>query len=105
MTAQLIVCCPEHLQSVRAFADFIDQRKQFEQKLNDLTAYILDTWTVQVYKDFAPFSFFWTETGPNGEGGLIVGLIYHGQHDGGGNGGAPTFSVNLTPMNGWSIHT
>ena len=33
------------------------------------------------------------------------GLIYHGAHDGGGDGGAPTFSVNLSPVNGWSIHT
>ncbi len=33
------------------------------------------------------------------------GLIYHGPHDGGGNGGAPTFSVCLTPTSGWSIHT
>lgn len=33
------------------------------------------------------------------------GLIYHGTHDNGGDGGAPTFSVNLTPENGWSVHT
>jgi hypothetical protein len=33
------------------------------------------------------------------------GLIYHGTHDGGGDGGAPTFSVNLSPVNGWSVHT
>ena len=33
------------------------------------------------------------------------GLIYHGTHDNGGDGGAPTFSVNLSPVNGWSIHT
>ena len=33
------------------------------------------------------------------------GLIFHGKHDGGGDGGAPTFSVNLTPTNGWGIHT
>lgn len=33
------------------------------------------------------------------------GLLYHGTHDRGGDGGAPTFSVNLLPVNGWSIHT
>lgn len=33
------------------------------------------------------------------------GLLYHGSHDNGGDGGAPTFSVNLSPVNGWSIHT
>ena len=33
------------------------------------------------------------------------GVIFHGTHDGGGNGGAPTFSVCLSPTDGWSIHT
>jgi hypothetical protein len=33
------------------------------------------------------------------------GLIYHGKHDNGGDGGSPTFSVCLEPTNGWSIHT
>jgi len=33
------------------------------------------------------------------------GLIFHGPHDNGGDGGAPTFSVNLLPQDGWSIHT
>jgi hypothetical protein len=105
MTAQLIVTCPIHLAEVRNFADATNQRLQFEQKLNDLTAYLPDNWTVELYKDFAPFSFFWTETDSIGQGGLIGGLIYHGPHDGGGNGGAPTFSVNLLPTSGWNIHT
>jgi hypothetical protein len=33
------------------------------------------------------------------------GLIFHGQHDRGGDGGAPTFSVSLTATNGWQVHT
>jgi len=33
------------------------------------------------------------------------GLIFHGPHDNGGDGGAPTFSVNLMPSHGWNIHT
>jgi len=33
------------------------------------------------------------------------GLIFHGKHDNGGDGGAPTFSVNLTPTTGWAVHT
>lgn len=54
---------------------------------------------VVLFKDFAPYSFEWSTEGMNG------GLIFHGAHDGGGNGGAPTFSVSLTPCDGWSIHT
>jgi hypothetical protein len=105
MTAQLIVNCPEHLAVVRVFADRTNQRQQFESRLSDLTAYLPDTWTVELYTDFAPFSFFWTQFSPTRQRGLIGGLIYHGRHDGGGNGGAPTFSVCLTPTAGWSIHT
>lgn len=33
------------------------------------------------------------------------GIIFHGRHDNGGDGGAPTFSVCMEPTNGWSIHT
>lgn len=52
-----------------------------------------------LFKDFAPHSFEFAADG------LCGGLIFHGSHDGGGNGGAPTFSVSLTPVDGWSIHT
>ena len=57
--------------------------------------------------DFADYSFyFWRETVD--EPNVCVsngGIIFHGKHDNGGDGGAPTFSVNLTPCNGWQIHT
>jgi hypothetical protein len=105
MTAQLIVKCPEHLQAVRDFADKTNQREQFENRLDELTTFLTDLWTVELHTDFAPYSFFWSQYNVAGQRGLSGGLIYHGQHDGGGNGGAPTFSVNLTPSNGWSIHT
>jgi hypothetical protein len=38
---------------------------------------------------------------------LYGGFIFHGLHDGFGNGGAPTFSVCIDPDDkpGWSIHT
>ena len=106
MTAQLIVKCPEHLQAVREFADRTGQRTQFESRLSDLYRYIsADGYTIMLYEDFAPYSFYWEEISPNGKRSMNGGLIYHGPHDGGGNGGAPTFSVNLEPSNGWCIHT
>ena len=52
-----------------------------------------------LYNDFAPLSFGWTG------GGMTGGLIFHGPHDRGGDGGAPTFCVNLGNTHGWSIHT
>jgi hypothetical protein len=106
MPAQLIVHCPDLLEKVRSFADRTNQRTAFENKLEDLTRYKRDGWTVDLYEDFAPYSFFWVEYEPaTKQRGLIGGLIYHGAHDGGGNGEAPTISVNLTPCTGWSIHT
>lgn len=53
----------------------------------------------RLYKDFAPLSFGFSV------GGFCGGLIFHGAHDGGGNGGAPTFSVNLSPVDGWALHS
>ncbi len=53
----------------------------------------------QLYTDFAPLSFGWHS------GGMVGGLIYHGPHDGFGNGGAPTFSVSLSDEAGWQLHT
>lgn len=55
----------------------------------------------KMFKDFAPLSFCWQME----NGKLHGGLIYHGAHDHGGDGGAPTFSVNLSPTDGWSLHT
>jgi hypothetical protein len=52
-----------------------------------------------IIKDFAPYSFNWQACG------MFGGLIYHGPHDGGGDGGAPTFSVSLTPTHGWQLHS
>ncbi len=106
MTAQLIVNCPEHLAAVRAFADQTNQRAQFESRLSDLYRYIsAEGYTIMLYEDFAPYSFYWEEIAPDGKRTMNGGLIYHGLHDGDGNGGSPTFSVNLTPMSGWAIHT
>jgi len=105
MTAQLIIKCSEHLQTVRDFTDQTNQRDDFEKQLAYLTTFKDDTWKVELSQDFAPYSFIWAEIRPNGKRGLCGGLIYHGQHDHGGNGSAPTFSVNLLPVYGWQIHT
>jgi hypothetical protein len=58
----------------------------------------------EIYIDWAPLSFYFVRT-VNGNFSGNGGIIFHGKHDNGGDGGAPTFSVCLTPCNGWSIHT
>lgn len=59
----------------------------------------------EVFMDFAPKSFYFVRKRKDGSMAGNGGIIYHGQHDNGGDGSGPTFSVNLTPQTGWRIHT
>ena len=59
---------------------------------------------VMIYVDFAPRSFTFVKK-IQGKFAGNGGIIWHGSHDRGGDGGAPTFSVNLEPTYGWQIHT
>lgn len=63
----------------------------------------------RLFEDFAPLSFVFVMEIRQDDGKyerwFNGGLIFHGPHDGGGDGGAPTFSVNLSPSTGWSVHT
>ena len=58
-----------------------------------------------LWPDFAPRSFEFVRKDSEGKFRSNGGVIFHGHHDNGGDGGSPTFSVCLTPVNGWSIHT
>ena len=65
-----------------------------------------DTIETLISCDFAKYSFcFERFSMPSGKFVGNGGIIFHGKHDNGGDGGAPTFSVCLEPVNGWSIHT
>jgi len=57
-----------------------------------------------IYTDFTPYSFYF-EHFVNDIFSGNGGIIFHGKHDGFGNGSAPTFSVTLSPTDGWCIHT
>ena len=84
---------------------------------------------IRLFKDFAPYSFTFqleslrvikdeVSVDEENEKGRYMettkveqwkpevfgGVILHGAHDGGGNGGAPTFSVNMSPEDGWAVH-
>ena len=58
-----------------------------------------------IYHDFAPLSFYFVcMRGENVD--YNGGIIFHGPHDGFGNGNAPTYSVSMSGNNiGWQIHT
>lgn len=95
-----------------AFTDA--KKKAKELKLEESWDHCLDTLkaisnnvngSVDMWTDFAPFSFNWAIINSKGDCTLNGGLIFHGPHDNGGDGGAPTFSVSLEPQHGWQLHT
>ena len=93
--------------------DFVNQKRPDleEQLVGQFDRLCCDKESkVNLYPDFAPLSFYFVEQYFNKDKQewqrwINGGVIFHGQHDGGGNGGAPTFSVNISPIDGWSIHT
>ena len=80
----------------------LDRLKKVEENYgNGLTA--VET---EISNDFAPHSFYFNRVYSRSNQFISNGgIIYHGKHDNGGDGGSPTFSVSLTPCNGWQIHT
>lgn len=104
-----------YLDTVKEFADKVGKADNLQGRLDYLDGYAsgrreegIET-RCQLFKDWAPQSFaFLMEMRKDGgewTRWFNGGLIFHGAHDGGGNGGAPTFSVCLSPTDGWSIHT
>lgn len=102
----------KQLEEARMFADKTGLRESLEQQLGYLDGYAehgdRGRTRCRLYPDFAPYSFGFLMT-VRSEGvyrdWFNGGLIYHGPHDRGGDGGSPTFSVSLEPTHGWSVHT
>jgi hypothetical protein len=91
---------------------FYDKRENkngmLESRLEYLEKYGGEKTRVRLFKDFAPFSFGFVVEQKNGEEWRHLftgGLIFHGPHDGFGNGGGPTYAVAMAASVGWSIHT
>lgn len=101
----------EYLSKVTAFADKLGMRDKLDERLTYLGEYAGGVNTrCTLYKDFAPASFeFVMERRANADEPWKFwfngGLIFHGPHDGFGDGSGPTFAVSLNPEHGWSIHT
>lgn len=104
-----------HLDAVKAFAAKVGKSEQLAGQLGYLDEYACNDGRQTrclLFRDFAPQSFFFRmelkregEPDEAYEPWFVGGCIFHGAHDGGGNGGAPTFSVCLEPVDGWSVHT
>lgn len=94
------------LDEIRTYAKENNLEESFNNTFSRLETYSDKGYTVTLYCDFAPLSMEFSIT-DNGRQILYGGFIFHGPHDGYGNGGAPTFSVSLETerKTGWSIHT
>ena len=94
------------LAEIKAFAKENNLEESFNNTFSGLENYSDKGYEVTLYCDFAPLSL---EFVIKQEGRFVLngGFIFHGKHDGYGNGGAPTFSVSLLQekVTGWSIHT
>lgn len=103
----IIVEDSDYFQAVAAFAAEHGKADNLQENLDRLGNLGSDG-RVRLFSDFSPQSFYFViEFERDGEWKRWIsgGLIFHGRHDRGGDGGAPTFSVCLTPTDGWSIHT
>lgn len=96
----MVILCQEKYDAAMAFAteigdtslsECIESLKRWEQNPKFPVE-------VMIYADWCAHSFGFCEKYPNGQTGIVGGLIYHG-------GNNETFSVQLTPTNGWQIHT
>jgi hypothetical protein len=94
------------LNEIKAFTKEKNLLENFNNTFSRLENYSGKGYTVTLYSDFAPYSLYFEIT-LNEKFILNGGFIFHGSHDGFGNGGAPTFSVCIDPEDkpGWSIHT
>lgn len=112
----LNVKCEEQLEKARKFADSwgAEWRAQLEDRLEYLDTYAehgnRGRSRCDLYSDFAPHSFYFclhVRDDKSGEYKMWFngGLILHADHDRGGDGGLPTFSVNIGGRYGWAIHT
>lgn len=105
----IIVHCEEKVAEAKAHAEQLGLTDQLNEQLERLGQLFQGgnrKVACHLYGDFAPFSFAWSLVDED-EGRVFYngGLIFHGPHDNGGDGGAPTFSVSLSPHDGWSIHS
>ncbi|HPQ35881.1 MAG TPA: DUF4120 family protein [Tenuifilaceae bacterium] len=92
------------LSEIMKYASANGLEENLNSKLEALKGKEKDGCVVILHQDFAPLSLYF-EVKQDDKLISNGGLIFHGIHDAGGNGFSPSFSVNLTPVKGWAIHT
>lgn len=83
--------------------DYYDQVVQYAESIKDTSLQNcmerLEAWEknpdrpceIELYHDWAPYSFGFTQRYPDGSRGIVGGLLYHGSPD-------ESFAVQLTPF-------
>lgn len=79
--------------------------ESFRENLERLARLAHGGGKVRIGLDFADLSFGFAVLRPDGSCWIVGGLLFHGAHDRGGDGSAPTFAVCGQPTEGWTIHT
>jgi hypothetical protein len=99
-------CTNGELDKIKAFAKENHLAREFVSTFCRFKRDTREGLDVYLYPDFAPLSLYFVKK-KYGEYYGKGGFIFHGRHYGGGNGDAPTFSVELNPdkRSHWSIHT
>lgn len=94
----------DYFKEVIAFADKMNLLESFDNAMSSMRRKTKNSYIIHLYKDYAPYSFYFVQFYEGKEAGN-GGIIYHGPHDAYGSGRAPTFSVTIEKVYGWSIHT
>lgn len=93
----MVIKCEERYNEAMEFAEKIGD-KSLQDCLNRLKSWERDGLTIYLYKDFAPYSFYFEEMREDGTRSMNGGLIYHGNPD-------QSRSFQIEPSTGWEIHT
>ena len=99
-------CTNGELEKIKVFAKENHLAREFVSTFHRFKLYSKRGYEVFLYPDWAPMSLAF-QLKLNGKFDMNGGFIFHGVHDGGGNGSAPSFSVSIeiTTKSRWSIHT
>lgn len=78
------IMCQEHYDEVVRYAESIGDETLREclQRLERRERNPRHPCEIELYKDFAPYSFLFKERYPDGRVGLVGGLVYHGRRTG-----------------------
>lgn len=93
--------CQEHYDKVVEYAKSIGDTT-FQNCIERLKQWETNSqgrYEIELYYDRAPYSFGFAERTPDGQNGIVGGLLYHGNPD-------QSYAVMIGgPFHGWSIHT